>query len=179
MIEKKSSADLLRESVIELVSEKPFHKVTVTETARNCRVSIATFYNYYRDIYDLIRDASAAMLHAQLDQRTDQPTLQDIIDDGVAVIELYPDFFCHLLTERGLNNFCDTMHAQLSNALTGSISEHYGIPLTEELRAAVDIYLYGIAGYLRKYLQSGQADTHASLKRRILSCAPLSLQLCL
>lgn len=42
------------ESVRELAAQRSLDKITVKEIAQNCGVTSATFYNHFRDKYDLI-----------------------------------------------------------------------------------------------------------------------------
>lgn len=46
----------LKESLRELMCEKPFEKITVTEICKRASTGRVTFYNYYEDKYDLMED---------------------------------------------------------------------------------------------------------------------------
>jgi len=45
---------VLRESLIELMMEKPFSKITVTELCEKADINRTTFYSHYKDQYDLL-----------------------------------------------------------------------------------------------------------------------------
>lgn len=47
------SKKMIRESLFELMKEKPLNKVTVKEICEKADVNRSTFYSYYLDIYDL------------------------------------------------------------------------------------------------------------------------------
>lgn len=47
------SKKIIRESLYELMREKPINKITVTEICEKADVNRSTFYAYYTDIYDL------------------------------------------------------------------------------------------------------------------------------
>ncbi len=47
------SKRIIRESLYELMKEKPINKITVTEICEKADVNRSTFYAYYTDIYDL------------------------------------------------------------------------------------------------------------------------------
>lgn len=53
MIRKKSTPELFKESLFDLLSDRPFEEITVTQIAENCGVSQRTFYNHFRDKYHL------------------------------------------------------------------------------------------------------------------------------
>lgn len=47
------SKKMIRESLYELMKEKPLNKISVTEICHKADVNRSTFYAYYTDIYDL------------------------------------------------------------------------------------------------------------------------------
>lgn len=47
------SKRIIRESLFELMKEKPLDKISVTEICKKADVNRSTFYSYYTDIYDL------------------------------------------------------------------------------------------------------------------------------
>ncbi len=47
------SKKIIRESLYELMKEKPINKITVTQICEMADVNRSTFYSYYTDIYDL------------------------------------------------------------------------------------------------------------------------------
>lgn len=49
------SKKVIRESLLELMKEKPLNKITVREICDKADVNRSTFYSYYMDIYDLYR----------------------------------------------------------------------------------------------------------------------------
>lgn len=54
MIVKQSTKNLLAESLKELAKKKSVDKITIKEIAQNCGLTAQTFYNHFRDKYDLI-----------------------------------------------------------------------------------------------------------------------------
>ncbi len=53
MIERPSAKDILAESLLQLVKKTPINKVTIDMIVSNCGYSKKTFYNNFRDKYDL------------------------------------------------------------------------------------------------------------------------------
>lgn len=52
----KRNQKLLADVLVELLNEKDFGKVTISELSRRAGVSRTMFYNYYYDIYDLVEE---------------------------------------------------------------------------------------------------------------------------
>ncbi|MBQ9007014.1 MAG: TetR/AcrR family transcriptional regulator C-terminal domain-containing protein [Atopobiaceae bacterium] len=73
-----SKADLtkraLSEAFSELLKEKPFEQITVTDITRKAGVNRQTFYYHFRDLYDLIAFSVKQHIHAilpDMDSTTD------------------------------------------------------------------------------------------------------------
>jgi len=53
-LRSRYTRQVLSESLVSLIQEKPFEKVTVKELCEKAAVNRATFYTYYSDIHDLM-----------------------------------------------------------------------------------------------------------------------------
>ncbi len=51
---KKTTADILAESFLEIAEQKNVNRITISDIVKNCGFSPATFYRHFRDKYDLI-----------------------------------------------------------------------------------------------------------------------------
>lgn len=54
LIRRKTTKELLGESIHELAQKKPVDKITVREITDNCGMAPATFYRHFHDKYELI-----------------------------------------------------------------------------------------------------------------------------
>ena len=54
MIAQQTTKNLLAESLKELSRFKPVDKITIKELTKNCGLTSPTFYNHFRDKYDLM-----------------------------------------------------------------------------------------------------------------------------
>lgn len=55
---KRRTDKIIRNSFIELLSAKPIDKITVQDLCREADINRATFYRYYKDIYELMEKVS-------------------------------------------------------------------------------------------------------------------------
>ena len=51
-----TTKDRIFQSFLELLSEKPFDKITVRDIVERCNINRNTFYYYYSDIYELLEE---------------------------------------------------------------------------------------------------------------------------
>ncbi|GLC81700.1 TetR/AcrR family transcriptional regulator [Lacrimispora brassicae] len=47
---------MIREVFVRMLSERPLHKITVTDVVTACEINRNTFYYYYADLYDIISE---------------------------------------------------------------------------------------------------------------------------
>ena len=105
----------IRETLLELMEEKPFSRVTVTEVCRKAEMNRGTFYLHYLDLDDVLDDLIAEML-----------------SDTTCVLDhvLCPERTCATYP------FCDKIHSSrqyrvlflddsVTERLLGKISEAY------------------------------------------------------
>lgn len=53
---QKDTKVAIKETFLELLSTKPFDKITVRDIVETCGINRNTFYYYYSDIYDLLEE---------------------------------------------------------------------------------------------------------------------------
>ena len=53
-MQRKSTKELLGESFLELIRQKPVNKITIANITGNCGMTPPTFYNHFHDKYDLM-----------------------------------------------------------------------------------------------------------------------------
>jgi len=68
------SKQLLKQSLIDLLSEKSIHKLSVREICENAQVNRSTFYKYYGSQYDLFHDMEEEILAHVNDYLQNEPS---------------------------------------------------------------------------------------------------------
>ncbi|MBQ6120098.1 MAG: TetR/AcrR family transcriptional regulator [Clostridia bacterium] len=75
------SKKVIRESLLELMQDKPLNKITVKEICDRADVNRSTFYAYYEDIYDLHRAILRDYFRCQ----------HHIVGEGKRIFSSHPD----------------------------------------------------------------------------------------
>lgn len=52
----------IREVMFSLMEKKPIHQIKVSEICKICQINRATFYDHYRDVFDLVQDMENDLL---------------------------------------------------------------------------------------------------------------------
>lgn len=106
----------------ELYKEKPIEKITVQELIRETGYNRSTFYQYFKDIYDLLDYIEEDVITFIIETRgIDFPT--DIHDTKwlnkmVLVFETKKNYLAALLGNYGSNRFTDRLKAELPGVST-------------------------------------------------------------
>lgn len=84
---KVKTQQAIQDAFLQLRKDKPLEQISVTELARLARISKATFYLHYRDIFDLSEKLQTASIRQVLDQ----------IDISPSVMDHWPEFAKELM----------------------------------------------------------------------------------
>ena len=65
---QKDTKSLISSTFVELLSSKPFDRITIKDIVDACGINRNTFYYYYSDIYDLLEEIFKKELHILLEE---------------------------------------------------------------------------------------------------------------
>lgn len=139
------SKRMIRESLFELMKEKPLDKISVTEICRQADVNRSTFYSYYTDIYDLhekiigeffsvqknvIKHIKESVSHKSALSEFTYPDFYNIVFYYLKTVKENVDLFRFIFSQNSSN----TVHATFGKATYHTIREVLN-PVIEEPRA--------------------------------------------
>lgn len=147
MIRKKTTKELLGESIQELAKQKPVDKITVKEIVDNCNLSPATFYRHFHDKFELIAWIyNYQMEDLFLDYCSGAEGWRQVLLDMVNILDRDRDFYRNaLINTCGQNSFFLATHIKGVELLTSAISAEAGDAADEELLFDVRFYLRGVS----------------------------------
>lgn len=152
MEKKKNSKELLKDSIIELIGNNAVEKVTVSMICKNCGVSQRTFYNYFRDKYDLICWVYTSVLDTVYCEENNHVSMHNVISALVRNIVDNRRFYKNAVKFTGQNSFMKSIFSPLRRSSFHLIQDVRGDTLTEELSDAVDFYILGCIGFMQYHL---------------------------
>lgn len=168
---KKSAREYLIESALELTARYPVEKITVEMIVRNCHLSKRTFYNHFRDKYDLFLDVFASEMR-KFFNRGKQGTLRDFLEYSGRILWKYPDFLSSMLTYKGQNNFTESIYYPIMECVLRIIQDNYGDYPTKELIDVTKLYLLGVIYYVNSSLVSGHPQPLDEAMEVFVKAAP-------
>ena len=60
----RRTAVQIKETMFSFMEKKAIHEITVSEICKACQINRATFYDHYRDVFDLVQDMEQDVLLA-------------------------------------------------------------------------------------------------------------------
>ena len=171
MIRKKTSAELLAASLIELLESYPFEKITVSQIASNCGIAKRTFYYHFRDKYDL---ALWSFTH-QLEEyyaSNESVTFSSMMHYSIEVVWKDRVMLKNIINYTGQNNFRQSVSEPMVSLYGRIISEKYGDAVTDEIRAALVFYTGGQIAFAEAGLTSPEIPDVESTYAVFRACAP-------
>ena len=155
MIKKKSMKEYFAESALELLSKYPIEKVTVTHIAQNCGLSTRTFYNNFKDKYDLFLWIYIKKLDDYYQSNIDHISFRPFIYYSGQVLVDYNDFFFNFQRYRGQNQFHHAIFQPFLNYYIRIIQEVFHDPITPEIRESLTFYVFGMIEYVDRFYHMG------------------------
>lgn len=162
---KKALAAALKE----LLGQKPFHKITISDITEQCGVNRMTFYYHFHDIYDLaqwaFREEAAALL------------------DGSLSAENWEDWFLSFLKELRRNrpqmaNICRSLRREELERRMCELAEQILRPMLDQELGdcpvpegdwsfVVHFYTYALVAMLLEWIEDGMKTEPEVLARRL------------
>ena len=175
MIKKKSVRELLGESLSELLKSKSFEKITVNEIAENCGVGRRTFYNNFRDKYDLATWLYIKQLNEFIDSRNDA-CLTEFIRYSTEIVDKDIQLIIALDKYRGQNSFRESLTDPMTDAYVRVIETYHGIKVDEEMRKDIRFFICGQIAYVAGILDKPTVPTPEAVTAFFIRCIPESLK---
>ncbi|MBQ9206330.1 MAG: TetR family transcriptional regulator [Treponema sp.] len=143
-----TTKELIAASFMELAAQKPIDKITVREVAANCAITTVTFYNHFRDKYDLIVWSYAQnTLKIMRKIGADGYRWQNALWDWARYFSEERGFLLNALRHTsGHDSFLTHMQKINIDLLTAEVKKRLGTkPLTPALEGAIRLYCYGLS----------------------------------
>lgn len=171
MIEKRTSKEIIADSLSQLLEDRPFDKITVTEITANCGIAKRTFYYYFKDKYELALWFYVHPLDCYYRENQGSITFRGYLKRCVETIWQERLLIQNILQYSGQNNFRRSVYEPLVDRYLQLIEEVYGDPATPELRETVRFYVGGLIFYAEDSLLTEAPHPSVSLPL-FEACAP-------
>ena len=162
---------IIMDALLSLNDEKPLSKITVGDIIERANVGRQTFYNHFRDKFELINriyKSQVVELFACMENG-----LYNSICETQKSFMAKRSFFSQALKLTGPNSLREYMYEECVLVYRNYIETHYGKhALTEEVLFAIDFYSYGVANMLIRQCVGGLSITREQKATYVINCMP-------
>ncbi len=178
LIRRKTTKELLGESIHELAQKKPVDKITVREITDNCGMAPATFYRHFHDKYELIAWIyNYQMEDIYLDFCSGAENWRDTVLDMVMILENDRGFYSNALTNTtGPNAFFYATRQRSVELLTDYVKISNNGEIAEEQLFDIKFYLWGMSCSITDWFLNKHPYTVEQITDYLHNAIPTSLK---
>ena len=174
MIERKTSRDLLVESLFELSLQRPIERITVKEVVENCHLSKATFYKHFSSIMDLRTKVFIEKLRTGLDDHIGQEAFSRHLKNYLSSFVEYGSIIVNWTSDgermySALQYSTDLYADELKRFATAKAA---GEPLPETIVNALQFYSQAIVSHSVLWYRGGMTLPVEDYADFIIACMP-------
>ena len=185
MIEKRTTKDLLAESLKELCKIKSADKITIKELTQNCGLTAPTFYNHFRDKYELMAWIYNQKVDASLENFGRGDSFEDVICKWMDIVLEDEEFYRNLLKNAvGQNSFRYATNDHAINLIADWIKARHNLrEVSPELYFCVKFFMRAVSEFVNDWCL-GKWDCSPREMAKFFIAAmpaplkPLLLQIC-
>ncbi len=158
---------VIRNTLFEMMSEKPLSKITISEICARAEINRKTFYRHYRTVGDVITELENEILNEfSAIMRTGNKSVLDAgsaIRDISAVVEQRRDFFAGLMKLNPDLFSNGKIKAMLCRMISVSLKNVGALDDETTLRAAAEFTVSGVLSLYAAWFDGGCKDDLAFL----------------
>ncbi len=156
MIARQSTKELLAESLKELSQFKAVDKITIKELTKNCGLTPPTFYNHFRDKYELMAWIYNQKVEAAMKNFGVTNSFEDVICKCMEIVLEDENFYTNLLKNAvGQNSFRYATNDYAIKLLEDWIKARYNFDeLTPEIYFCIKFYMRAASEFIKDWALS-------------------------
>lgn len=165
----RKSKEALKNSLIELMREKPVNNITVKELVTRADLNRSTFYNYYSDIPDMLSKLEDELyneflytLEAHIPKKEKVVDVSKgghkFIEDMCSVIKNNYEFCRCIFSKNGDLNFLFKLEEMIENHLKNQLREIFDGKI-DHLTYVYSFFKSGYIGILKEWMKGGCVES--------------------
>lgn len=166
-------------SFTELLKDKPFEKITVSDITAECGISRMTFYYHFHDIYDMIDWATKEKLTSVINKNYTYDTWVQNFTNIMKACLVEKAYFTKMIASVDLQIIEQFLHDVAKKFILEIVKEkeaRLGVTLDAESEDMIcDIYAFSVVGVFLGWMSRGMKEDVDALVGRFRSIVKGSL----
>ncbi len=160
---------MIYHTFIDLLSTKPFDKITVRDIVEACDINRNTFYYYYSDIYDLLEEIFTKKINEMLEAHKEgkswvtafMKVAYEAYDNKKMIHNI-----CSSRSYEYLESYMYRACNQIMVEVVKRLAEDMNVP-EEDIEFIASFYEYGFVGVLSEWFKTGMREDPLELASRL------------
>ncbi|WP_349948716.1 TetR-like C-terminal domain-containing protein [Lacrimispora sp. BS-2] len=161
---------MIREVFVQMLSERPLHKITVTDVVTACKINRNTFYYYYADLYGIISEIFQTELQKVIDDYYDTNSWEEsllqalkfAIENKKAVYHIY-----NSIQKEKLEKYLFDVSGNAMKRYVEKIMINLDIRASHtDINIIILFYQYALTEMLINWVSSGMSMEQENIIRR-------------
>lgn len=166
---KKDTKELIYETFVELLSQKPFDKITVKDIVETCDINRNTFYYYYSDIYDLLEEIFKKELNILVEAHKNGRSWAAAFIKVAHVAYSHKKIINNICSSRSYDYLENYMYKACKNIMIEAVqfqAKDMNVP-EEDIDFIASFYEYAFVGILSEWFRTGMREDPLILANRL------------
>lgn len=178
MIARQSTKELLAESLKELSQVKAVDKITIKELTQNCGLTPPTFYNHFRDKYELMAWIYNQEVEAAMKNFGVTDSFEDVICKFMEIVLEDENFYQNVLKNAvGQNSFRYATNDHAIKLIAEWIKIRHGMnELPPEIFFCIKFFMRGLSELVNDWALSNCECSPREMAKFFISAMPASLK---
>ncbi|MCL4441764.1 MAG: TetR/AcrR family transcriptional regulator C-terminal domain-containing protein [Firmicutes bacterium] len=174
---RRNAKSVFADSLKELAKTKPLDKITVRDIVDNCGAGRQTFYNHFKDKYDLINWIYKTNAHTIWKTYIYTETWDKVIGRMLAHMKENQAFYFRAINDKGQNSFFDFLYEHTRVSYIKMIKKFFGEDaLTNSLLFTIDLYCHGVLNMVKEWVGKGMKESPELIAKNIYHNMPPDLK---
>ena len=175
MIEKRTTKDLLAASLKELCKIKSADKITIKELTQNCGLTAPTFYNNFRDKYELMAWIYNREVEKTIAQLGKNFSFEEVVYHWIKILLDDEEFYRNLLKNAvGQNSFRYATNDHAINLMRAWLKERHEV--SDDVNNCLRFYMRAISETINDWFLNRCEYSPQVLAKRLVEWMPAPLK---
>lgn len=151
---------LIYHTFIDLLSKKPFDKITVKDIVETCGINRNTFYYYYSDIYDLLEEIFSNELKLLVEAHKNGDSWVQAFAKIATTAYEHKKLISNICSSRSYNYFENYMYKACKHIVIDFVNvsaEGMKVP-EEDINFIASFYEYAFLGIISEWFRTGMRE---------------------
>jgi len=173
MIKRRSTEELLADSIVQLMDKRELSKITVQQIVDNCNVTRQTFYRHFYDKYQLVNYVFQSEIKEIIQDSSLSDPWQEVLARMLDKMQQKKSFYHNILHSNSQTYLQNLIIDFTRSAYEKEIEKRGQLEcIDSSMEFALQFNSFGAVGSIFNWISDGMEEAPEKLARKILDNMP-------